>query len=110
MQGDPGEKSVTSRIGRWPKVQALVDLSRSTVDRLERKRDFPQRVQLGPNSVGWYLDEVEAWCAARPSALLGLPRLNAREAPSYMNKEAVCDTSNKSQWVTENPWRRGKRK
>jgi predicted DNA-binding transcriptional regulator AlpA len=27
--------------------------------------DFPQRIQLGANSVGWYEDEIDAWVASR---------------------------------------------
>ena len=26
---------------------------------------FPKRIALGPNSVGWYADEVDAWVANR---------------------------------------------
>lgn len=33
--------------------------------RLERAGQFPNRVQLGPRSVAWYEDEVDAWCAER---------------------------------------------
>lgn len=32
---------------------------------LERKGDFPARVQLGPKSVGWRLMDLEAWIDAR---------------------------------------------
>jgi predicted DNA-binding transcriptional regulator AlpA len=39
--------------------------NRSTLWRWERAGLFPQRVQLGPNSIGYYSDEVEAWFAAR---------------------------------------------
>ncbi len=28
--------------------------------------DFPAAVELGPNAVGWFEDEVEAWLASRP--------------------------------------------
>ena len=28
--------------------------------------DFPAPVQLGPNAIGWYEDEVEAWLDSRP--------------------------------------------
>ena len=28
--------------------------------------DFPAPVQLGPNSIGWYEDEIDAWLASRP--------------------------------------------
>lgn len=54
---------------RFPALRQLTGLSRSTVDRLEKALDFPRRVRLGPNSVGWRLDEVQAWIAARPRAM-----------------------------------------
>jgi prophage regulatory protein len=33
--------------------------------RLEQTDDFPQRIQLGTNAVGWFEDEVDAWVASR---------------------------------------------
>ena len=36
---------------------------------LEKAGKFPQRVQLGPNAVGWYEDEIDEWLAQRPRAL-----------------------------------------
>lgn len=54
---------------RFPALRQLTGLSRSTVDRLEKALDFPRRVRLGPNSVGWRLDEVQAWIGARPRAM-----------------------------------------
>jgi prophage regulatory protein len=51
---------------RWPLVKNKVGLSRVTAWRLERAGKFPKRVKLGENSVGWRLDEVEAWLESRP--------------------------------------------
>ena len=45
----------------------LVPYSDVHVLRLERAGKFPQRVQLGPNRVGWLLSEVQAWIDARAS-------------------------------------------
>ena len=33
--------------------------------RLEKRGDFPSRIQIGPRRVGWYLSEVETWLAKR---------------------------------------------
>jgi prophage regulatory protein len=55
------------RIGRFSKVREAVNLSRSTIWRLYTRGDFPKPIQLGPNSVGWDLDEVESWLASRPT-------------------------------------------
>jgi len=40
-------------------------LSRATQARLEAAGQFPGRVQLGPNSVGWIEEEVEQWIESR---------------------------------------------
>jgi len=52
---------------RLPQVVARVRLSPMSLWRREKKipPTFPLRVQLGPNSVGWPEEEIEAWCAAR---------------------------------------------
>lgn len=40
--------------------------SGTTIWRLERKGLFPVRVQISPNRVGWYSDEVDEWLETRP--------------------------------------------
>lgn len=42
-----------------------IDWSRVHLDREERAGRFPQRVHLGPNSVGWVEDEVDEWLEKR---------------------------------------------
>ena len=44
-------------------------LSRTTLWRLERQGDFPARVSLGVNSVGWKEEEVARWIDTRPRGL-----------------------------------------
>jgi prophage regulatory protein len=43
----------------------LLGKSRTTIWRWERDGRFPQRVQTGPNSVAWLLQEIQNWIAAR---------------------------------------------
>ena len=59
---------MSKKVIRLTSVQAKVNASRSTIYRWESdtKSGFPQRVQLGTNSVGWYEDEIDAWLASRP--------------------------------------------
>ena len=52
------------RIIRRAELQRLVPFSAVHIWRLEHRGEFPLRVQLGPNSVGWYADEVARWVAA----------------------------------------------
>ena len=44
-------------------------LSRTTLWRLERKGDFPARVHLGLNSVGWRVEEIDTWIDRRPRGI-----------------------------------------
>jgi prophage regulatory protein len=49
------EREVVSRTKR----------SRVTLWRYERQGNFPQRIRLGPNAIGWIEAEVDAWIASR---------------------------------------------
>jgi prophage regulatory protein len=51
---------------RDPEVRERTKLSRVQRWRRVRRGTFPAPVQLGPNSIGWYEDEIEQWLAARP--------------------------------------------
>jgi prophage regulatory protein len=39
--------------------------SRVHIDRLGRAGKFPAKVHLGPNTIGWWSDEIEAFLEAR---------------------------------------------
>ena len=56
---------MTTRILRLPAVLARVGISRSTLYRLVQSERFPAPRRLGPNSVGWWEAEVEAWVVSR---------------------------------------------
>jgi len=53
---------------RWPAVQRMSQLSRSTAWRLERDGKFPQRRQLSANAVGWLESDITEWINSRPLA------------------------------------------
>ncbi len=55
------------KILRKPAASEKVGLSAPQIDRLSRDPDseFPEKVQLGPNAVGWYEDELDAWLEHR---------------------------------------------
>jgi len=46
-------------------VCELLGISRATVYRLRSEEDFPEPVKLGPATVRWSIDAVEAWRDAR---------------------------------------------
>lgn len=56
---------------RTPDVIRATGLSRTTLWRLERLGDFPPRVRLGANSIGWVESEVQAWIETRPRGMTG---------------------------------------
>ena len=64
---------IVMRILSKRQVKELVLYSPQHTARLEKAGQFPKRVQLGPNRVGWVEDEVLDWLQQR---------LESREAPT----------------------------
>jgi len=54
------ENEVT-KILRFEDLKKLFKVSRSSLDRWEVKGNFPKRVHLGVNSVGWRSNEIYEW-------------------------------------------------
>lgn len=69
------------RIIRRPTVKDMTGMSISSIDREEKKGNFPQRVSLGANAVGWYEDEIQDWVDSRPRGGVA-PPLHALAANS----------------------------
>lgn len=55
---------------RTAKLQTYVGLSRTTIWRLEKSGQFPKRVRLGQNSVGWLKGDVDNWLESRKGEAL----------------------------------------
>jgi prophage regulatory protein len=55
------------------KTEKGIPYSRMHIDRLEKAGKFPKRVHLGPMTVAWVEDEIDA---------LAAEKMAAREAPS----------------------------
>jgi prophage regulatory protein len=53
------------QILRYAEVAAKVGLNVTSIYRLEKAGQFPARIRLGSNSVGWVEEEVEAWLKLR---------------------------------------------
>lgn len=49
------------KVLRAKAVSEMTGLSRVTIWRWERNGEFPKRIRLGANSVGWIQSEVVAW-------------------------------------------------
>ncbi len=48
---------------RYPQLKQIIHLSRTTIWRMEKKGEFPKRIQLSPRSVGWRMSELQTWLA-----------------------------------------------
>jgi prophage regulatory protein len=59
------ERTKLSRVQRWRRVRAGT---------------FPAPVELGPNSIGWWEDEIEGWLASRPRVSYA-PRTDSDATP-----------------------------
>jgi prophage regulatory protein len=58
-----------ARFIRYPDLKARgIVTNRMTLRRWIAEHGFPPGVQLGPNSVAWREDEVDAWLASRARA------------------------------------------
>ena len=53
---------------RFPAVHRIVQLSRSTIWRMEQGGVFPRRRQISANTVGWLRSEIESWTDERQLA------------------------------------------
>lgn len=47
-------------------VMTRTGLPRSTLYAQVKRGDFPRPIKLGVRAVGWRVEDVEAWIAARP--------------------------------------------
>ena len=53
------------KAARWPRVQELTGLSRTSIWRMETEGRFPRRRRLTGNSVAWIEEEVINWLDSR---------------------------------------------
>ena len=58
-------ENIVMRILSKRQVKELVLYSPQHIARLEKAGQFPQRVRLGPNRVGWVESEVLDWLSDR---------------------------------------------
>jgi prophage regulatory protein len=90
---------MSRRILRLAEVLARTGYSKSTLRRKELAGEVGRRLRLGPNSVGWYEDEIEAHVASRPR--MPLPeskeeevlRVGVRAAPGAVAPAAAGSVS-----------------
>jgi predicted DNA-binding transcriptional regulator AlpA len=48
-------------------IEFLTGRKRATIFRWRKSGYMPEAVEIGPNSIGWYIDVFDAWLLSRPS-------------------------------------------
>ena len=84
---------ILRKILRKPVVVEIAGLAGSSIDRNEKLGQFPQRVQLGGNSVGWYEDEIIDWLESRPRGPIPEPT-HATHASQKARAARASDSGN----------------
>jgi len=62
------------KILRGPAVEKKAGKSRVQIWRDVRAGHFPAPVEPGPNSIGWFEDEIDDWLAARRRRTYAAPK------------------------------------
>ena len=65
------EEKAPRKIIRPKELSKRIRKSRVQIWRDVRAGEFPAPVSLGPNSIGWYEDEIADWLASRPRRTYG---------------------------------------
>ena len=64
-------ETTSRKILRSNAVTKRTGKSRVQIWRDVKAKKFPAPVDLGPNSIGWFEDEIDAWLASRPRRTYG---------------------------------------
>lgn len=57
-----------SRVSRIQDVTEQLGISKMTLRRWVEDGKFPRPIRLGPNSIAWLNDEIDAWLEERAAA------------------------------------------
>ena len=76
-----------TKLLRRTEVESVTGLSRSGIYRGMEVGDFPRPVQIGPRSIAWRSDDVQAWIESRTAPSIPAPpprkrREKAQAAPA----------------------------
>jgi prophage regulatory protein len=79
----------TQRLIRFREVQEKVGLSRTTIWRAERDGKFPNRKQIGKNSIAWLETDIDAWIESK---IVGL-------TPAVKNENETLEACNHNEAI-----------
>lgn len=65
---DGTRRGSSIRLLRLPQIIQQTGLKKTTLYEMQKRGNFPMRVQITANSVGWVEKEVNAWVAGRVAA------------------------------------------
>ena len=57
-----------NKLLRRRQVEEITGIGRSSIYRLMKSGEFPQRVKVGRNAVRWRESDITAWVESRPEA------------------------------------------
>ena len=57
-----------NRLLKRRQVEEITGIGRSSIYRLMKSGEFPQRVKVGRNAVRWRESDITAWVESRPEA------------------------------------------
>ena len=66
-------EAANRRLLRLPEVKEKVGLSRTAIYRLIAEGQFPRQVCIGPRTVAWCQEELEAWIEQRIQGAVSEP-------------------------------------
>jgi len=69
MSENPEEKKSPRNILPVKLAEKKVGVTRLTMWRMEKKGEFPKRVQLTGKKIGWFEDELDEWLENRPRGI-----------------------------------------
>ena len=66
-------EAASRRLLRLPEVKEKVGLSRTAIYRLIAEGQFPRQVCIGPRTVAWCQEDLEAWIEQRIQGVVSEP-------------------------------------
>ena len=57
---------IGNRVVGLREVSHLTNLSKTTIYRMLERKEFPAPIEISVRRIGWYLNDILDWLAARP--------------------------------------------
>jgi prophage regulatory protein len=87
------------KVLRLNEVMGRTGQSRTSIWRLERRGDFPRKVQLAPGAIGYREDEVDEWIERRSAERKPVPRIHGLRPPPMSSRLSSQRLEDLRAWV-----------